>query len=36
MHAQIQSFVLSGIDDSACDVEVDINEVGLPQITVVG
>ena len=36
MHSSIQSFVLMGIDDGPCEVEVDIEEVGLPKITVVG
>lgn len=36
MLARVQSFVLSGIDDLACEVEVDIAEAGLPKTTVVG
>ncbi|MBL1218751.1 MAG: ATP-binding protein [Planctomycetes bacterium] len=36
MLARVQSFVLSGIDDGPCEVEVDICEVGMPKITVVG
>jgi len=36
MLARVQSFVLSGIDDGPCEVEVDIAEVGMPKVTVVG
>jgi len=36
MHSSIQSFVLMGIDDGPCEVEVDIEETGLPKMTVVG
>ncbi|MFG0328891.1 MAG: YifB family Mg chelatase-like AAA ATPase [Phycisphaerales bacterium] len=38
MLARVQSFVLSGIDDGPCEVEVDIDEAGLGQNrpTVVG
>ena len=36
MLARVQSFVLSGIDDGPCEVEVDIADVGLPRTTVVG
>ena len=36
MLARVQSFLLNGIDDEACEVEVDIHEVGMPKVTVVG
>ena len=36
MLAQVHSFVLSGIDPLACEVEVDIAEAGMPKTTIVG
>lgn len=36
MLARVQSFLLNGIEDAACEIEVDICEVGLPKTTVVG
>ncbi|MCA9245357.1 MAG: hypothetical protein KDA32_15485 [Phycisphaerales bacterium] len=36
MLAQVHSFVLSGIDPLACEVEVDVAEAGLPKTTIVG
>lgn len=36
MLARVQSFVLSGLDDHPCEVEVDLAESGLPKTTVVG
>ncbi len=36
MLAQVHSFVLSGIDPLACEVEVDVADEGLPKTTIVG
>lgn len=36
MLARVPSFVLMGIDDHACDIEVDVTDHGLPKTTVVG
>lgn len=36
MLARVQSFLLQGIDDAPCEIEVDINDRGMPKTTVVG
>ncbi len=36
MLAQVHSFVLSGIDPLACEVEVDVADAGFPKTTIVG
>jgi len=36
MLAQVHSFVLTGIDPSPCEIEVDVADAGLPKTTVVG
>ena len=36
MLAQVHSFVLQGIEPSACEVEVDVGDAGMPSHTIVG